>query len=902
MSDDTIDHLNEALSGRYTIERQLGEGGMATVYLAEDVKHHRKVALKVLKPELAAVVGADRFLSEIETTANLHHPHILPLHDSGEANGFLFYVMPYVDGESLRERLDRERQLPVDEAVRIAVALAGALQHAHERGVIHRDIKPANILLQDGQPVMADFGIALAVGAAGGARLTETGLSVGTPYYMSPEQATGDQVIGPASDIYALACVLYEMLVGEPPFPGATAQAVLGKIISGTFTPPSQVRPQIPANVDAALRKALEKLAADRFSTAEAFGKALADPGFRHGVGAEVTAAAGGRWKTLAVAATGSAVALALLALWALMHQGGPGVVSRYAVGLPDGHDISQIFGSNVALSPDGSELVYSGPAADGKGPSQLWLRRRDQLDPTAIPGTVDGISPTFSPDGMSIAFLTQNPPTVKIASLGGAPPITVTTKDVAGAAVTWGVDGNLYYAGQEGLRRVPATGGESVVFSPPDTTKKEIFHAWAQVLPNGKGVLFTVSHAPLTDITQYDLAVADLATGTAKILVRGVFGRYAAPGDLVYVTADGTLLAAPFDQDAMELTGPPVALAQGIGIGTYGSVDLSVANDGTLAYVTGGATSGLARAVWVTRDGAVTPVDPDWEFDPGPPEVGVALSPDGSRLAVKINTESSEDIWVKELDRGPLSRLTFDEATDRRPRWSADGKEIDYISDRAGQFDLWEQPADGTGTPHVLLDLDKAILEARRTPDGKTFLVRLGGQSGGAVTDVRDIVSVHQGDTTTTPVAAEPYDEKAVALSPDGRWVAYESTETGGDEIYVRPFPDVNGGKWQVSTGGGINPVWAHSGREIFYIDGKGRMVAAQVRTQGGFRVGERRPLFSVADRQIFATANYASWDVGPDDRRFMMVQVAAGSGTVPHDLIVVENFFEELKEKVGT
>jgi len=899
MSDDTIDRLNEALSGRYTIERQLGEGGMATVYLAEDVKHHRQVALKVLKPELAAVVGADRFLSEIQTTANLHHPHILPLHDSGEADGFLFYVMPYVDGESLRERLDRERQLPVDEAVRIAVALAGALQHAHERGVIHRDIKPANILLQDGQPVMADFGIALAVGAAGGARLTETGLSVGTPYYMSPEQATGDQVIGPASDIYALACVLYEMLVGEPPFPGATAQAVLGKIISGTFTPPSQVRPQIPANVDAALRRALEKLAADRFSTAESFSKALTDPGFRHGVEATSSTQALGRWKTLATAATGSAVALALLSLWALMHQGGPEVVSRYAVGLPPGQQIIQDFGTNIALSPDGSELVYAGPAADGKGPSQLWLRRRDQLDPTPIPGTVDGISPSFSPDGQSVAFLTQNPVSVKVVSLGGAPPITVTEEDVQGGAVAWGVDGNLYYGGQEGIHQVPSTGGKSVVFTPPDTAKGEIFRAWPQALPNGKGLLFSIMRSPPTDVTQYDLAVADLATGATKILLRGVLGRYAASGDLIYVTADGTLLAAPFDQGAMELTGPPVALAQGIGIGTYGSVGLSVANDGTLAYVTGGTTSGLARAVWVTRDGTVTPVDSSWEFDPGQPEVGVAVSPDGSRLAVKINTASGEDIWVKELDHGPLSRLTFDEAIDRRPRWSGDGKEIDYTSDRAGQYDLWEQPADGTGTPHVLLDLDRAILEAQRTPDGKTFLVRLGGKSG--VTGVRDIVAVHQGDTATTPVAAEPYDEKAVALSPDGRWVAYESTETGDNEVYVRPFPDVNGGKWQVSTGGGINPVWAHSGREIFYVDGKGQMVAAQVQTQSGFRVGERRPLFSTADRQLFATANYASWDVGPDDQRFLMVQLAAGASGVPHELIVVENFFRELKEKVG-
>jgi serine/threonine-protein kinase len=281
MTASPIERLNAALTGRYVIDGELGEGGMATVYLADDLRHERKVALKVLKPELAAVVGADRFLAEIKTTANLQHPHILPLFDSGEADSFLFYVMPFIDGETLRDRLDRERQLPIDEALGIATAVANALHTAHELGVVHRDIKPGNILLSRGQPLVADFGIALAVGSAGGNRLTETGLSVGTPYYMSPEQATGDQVIGPASDTFALACVLYEMLVGEPPYPGATAQAVLGKIIQGVPVSATAVRRSIPLHVDAAIRKSLEKLPADRFTDAHEFAKALSDPSFR---------------------------------------------------------------------------------------------------------------------------------------------------------------------------------------------------------------------------------------------------------------------------------------------------------------------------------------------------------------------------------------------------------------------------------------------------------------------------------------------------------------------------------------------------------------------------------------------------------------------------------------------
>ena len=269
---DATERLNAALEGRYAIERELGEGGMATVYLADDLKHERKVALKVLKPELAAVVGAERFLAEIKTTANLQHPHILPLFDSGEADSFLFYVMPFVEGETLRDRLDREHQLPVHDAVQIATNVAEALDYAHKQGVIHRDIKPDNVLLQSGKPVISDFGIALAVGVAGGGRLTETGLSLGTPQYMSPEQATGDLSVGAASDTYALGCVLYEMLVGEPPYTGSTAQAILGKIIAGEIATATKQRASVPANVDAAIRKALEKLPADRFVGAQDFG------------------------------------------------------------------------------------------------------------------------------------------------------------------------------------------------------------------------------------------------------------------------------------------------------------------------------------------------------------------------------------------------------------------------------------------------------------------------------------------------------------------------------------------------------------------------------------------------------------------------------------------------------
>ena len=354
---DPVARLNAALEGRYAIERELGEGGMATVYLADDLKHERKVALKVLKPELAAVVGAERFLAEIKTTANLQHPHILPLFDSGEADSFLFYVMPYVEGEDLREKLDREHQLPVDDALRIATNMAEALDYAHRQGVVHRDIKPANVLLLDGKPVIADFGIALAVGMAGGGRLTETGISVGTPFYMSPEQATGDQHVGPASDIYSLAAMLYEMLTGDPPYVGSTAQAVLGKIIQGGPASATEIRKSVPANVDAAIRKALETLPADRFAGAQEFANALADPAFRHGDDTARVAAGAGVWNRATIAFASLFLLAAFTAVWALTGRAGgmsePGVTrDRIAIGV---HPRAAF---RAVLTPDGAAII----------------------------------------------------------------------------------------------------------------------------------------------------------------------------------------------------------------------------------------------------------------------------------------------------------------------------------------------------------------------------------------------------------------------------------------------------------------------------------------------------------------------------------------------------------------
>ena len=505
---DAIARLNAALVGRYSIEREVGEGGMATVYLADDLRHQRKVALKVLKSELAAVVGAARFLAEIKTTANLQHPQILPLFDSGEADKFLFYVMPYVEGETLRDRLDRDNQLAVDDAVRIAMALANALDYAHRHGVIHRDIKPGNILIHEGQPLISDFGIALAVGTAGQGRLTETGLSVGTPHYMSPEQATGDQTVGAATDVYALGCVLYEMLVGEPPYTGSTAQAILGKIIQAKPVSASEARRSVPAHVDAAIRKSLEKVSADRFTSAQEFAKALGDPGFRHGNDATVGAVARrGRWNSLSVATAGLAAVFGLGLGWSLLAPEAPPALQparmfEIDIGATQPLGVVGVHTFPV-LAPDGTQLVYAANTGDG---TRLYVRQIDQLEARELPGTDRALAPFFSPDGQWVAFYDPTERNLKKVAVQGGQPL-VLTDAYPPLGGTWLEDGTIVFATQApgsftetgvgaGLFRVPDAGGTAERLTTVDPENGGSYHAWPTALPGGEAVVFTETGA----------------------------------------------------------------------------------------------------------------------------------------------------------------------------------------------------------------------------------------------------------------------------------------------------------------------------------------------------------------------------------------------------------------------
>jgi serine/threonine-protein kinase len=881
---DVIPRLNAALSGRYSIERKLGEGGMATVYLAQDLKHGRKVALKVLKPELAAVVGAERFLAEIRMTASLQHPHILPLFDSGEADKLLFYVMPHVEGESLRSRLDREHQLPVDEAARIATGVAHALDYAHRRGVIHRDIKPANVLMHDGQPVIADFGIALAVSAGGAGRLTETGLSLGTPHYMSPEQATGDQIIGPATDIYALGCVLYEMLVGEPPYTGSTPQAILGKIITAKPVSAAVERKSVPANVDAAIRKALEKFPADRFASAGELAKALADPWFRHGTeGGASGAASRGPWNRLSIGLAALAAVLALTTYWATSDSPRPEpvAVARFDVTPRQDQRLApDEMAVDFALSPDGSRIVYVGVAPGGG--TQLWQRELRDLEAVPVPGSEGAGGPAVSPDGLSVAFTVAG--AIRSVPLRGGPTVTVVSATGAlNNSPAWGSDGSIYFTRVGTIHRVSATGGAPE----PVTALSDGPQGYPHALPDGRGLLLTVmgGYPALSRI-----GVVGPEGGEVREILAGAMARYAETGHVVYATADGTLMAAPFDVERLEVTGPSVALAQGIPVKPSAAAQFALSEAGTLLHGTG---AGAARElVWVSRSGQVEPVDPTWTGDLSYP----ALSSDGTRLAVALSGETSTDVWVKQLDRGPILKLTLEGSRSSYPTWTPDGRSVTFFSDLAGpSFDLWTKRADGSAQAQLELDQETALAESLWSPDGAWLIYR----TDRGVAGQGDIMALRWGaNTDPVPLVATGFAELAPTLSPDGRWMAYVSNETGREEIYVVPFPNASAMKLQVSAGGGTEPVWSRRGGELFYRSGQGDMVALRVETEAAFSAGPTSALFSATEYR--ADVNHRQYDVTPDGERLIMIRPVGG--IAEGALILVQNFFEELRAVAGS
>jgi serine/threonine-protein kinase len=880
-----FDRLAAAVADRYRFERELGQGGMATVYLAEDLKHHRKVAIKVLRPELAAILGAERFLKEIELTANLQHPHILPLFDSGavalgggeaDAPAILYYVMPFVEGETLRAKLSREKQFGIAEAVRITIEIAGALDYAHRHGVVHRDIKPENVLLHDGRALVADFGIALAVRNAGGTRMTETGLSLGTPGYMSPEQATGDRQLDARSDIYSLGCMLYEMLVGEPPHTGPTVQAVIAAVV--TKEPEGVVarRSSVPANVAGAVHQALAKLPADRFETAAEFARALGDPGFTHPTAspAHSLTRATRRAGNPAVLVGLALIALALGALGGWLSRG------RAARAAPSlqfylTSDSLRKIGAAFAISPDGTRLVYYAKTPTG---GMLFEQRLTELDPRPIPGTDDaGEDPSdvfFAPDGQTIGFDAGS--AIRRVRLDGSELATVTPLASGFAGAAWGPDGSIFYSSVDSgiIHRISANGGPATLL-PVHAATGTFFLISPRLLPGGKALLCV----NLAAAGGPRIGVLTLVSGQFKSLRPGLSPAYLPSGHLVYGTEDGSVMIQPFDAGRADTTGPASRLAQNVTV--YYSVIMSyaVSDPGLLVYLS--RRAGEARLAVFARDGSAMRLSGASRF------WVPRISPDGRRVvygAYGTGSSNSADLWTYDLALKTDQRLTSGGQAGRDyndPTWSPDGRRIAISavdSGSQGTKNLYLMPSDGSGPPVRLLDRPGDQWPSDWTRDGKYLLFTDTPPSGSRSIWLAPIA----GAEAPRPVVKTNYNAQGGRLSPDGRWLAYDSDETGQSEVYVQPFPGP-GPRLRVSLAGGQTPVWSRSGKELFYLS-RNQLLAVEVKPGAEFAVGTRNMLFQAS----FAGGVLAPYDVTPDGQRFV---VSVTPETSNH-LAVVTNF----------
>jgi len=702
--------------------------------------------------------------------------------------------------------------------------------------------------------------------------------------------------------VYSLASVLYEMLAGQPPHLGGTAQAIILKIVTEDVAPVTKLRKSVPANVAAALGTALEKVPADRFATAREFAEALADPGYRSRATSMEGSAPGAHWWGGHVALAGWLLWTLTLAaggwLWPRSRSGVHEPVRRYALQVSEPAAVTSDGPGVLALSPDGSRIAYLGGAATG--PQQLWMRDRDQLHAHPVAGTDGARLVSWSPDGRRLAFVT--PGVLKVVALDGAPPTVVTDSlAVAGGGTAWGPDGVIYSAGGfdpagPGIVSYPVTGGAATVRTRIDTTQHEFAHVNPAVLPNNRGLLFSVWYGP-TRPNDTKIAVLDLKTDKYRVLQAGLRARYLTTGYLLIARTDGSLLSVPFDQDKLEVTGAAIPVITGVASSAGYVVNYDVSDAGTLVYYAGEPrdVKETVRPVWVTRDGVATPVDSGWTFD-RPFNGGMSLSPDGRRLAVAIAGQPTSDIWIKQLDHGPLSRLTVGDFVKYRPTWSPDGETVAYFVDPGNNnASIYEKRADFSGTAKQLLGSDKALAEALWSPDGHWMVVR-------TTLPTRDILAFQPGvDTSLTPIVTSArFDDRAASLSPDGRWIAYESDETGRGEIYVRPFPQAeSGGRRQISSAGGDEPLWSHSGREIFYRVASGEMMAVPVTTTPTFAPGTPHALFPA--REYAHGPSYRAYDVSPDDRRFLMLSPVSDSvAAAPNRLVVVEHWFEELKAKM--
>ncbi len=895
--------------GPYEILSAIGAGGMGEVYRARDTRLDRVVAIKVLPAHLAdEPERRERFEREARTIASLNHPHICVLHDIGRQDGIDFLVMEYLEGETLAQRL-LKGPLPLEQVLQYAIEIADALDKAHRKGVTHRDLKPGNIMLTKSGTKLLDFGLAklrqdaapaipfsqLPTATAKDA-VTQEGTILGTLQYIAPEQLEAKGADA-RTDIFAFGSVVYEMAAGKRAFEGKSRASVISAIMSSEPQPMSSLQPMTPPALDRVVKTCLAKDADDRWQTAadvtkqlEWIAESASQVSSLPTAPAKGIRALGRRALLLSLGALLLVAAIASLAVWSLKPSP-PRLVTRTVITLPPGQQLAVAGPDNglaVALSPDGTHLAYV--AIQGKT-QQLYLRAMDSLEAKSIPGTEGAANPFFSLDGQWLGFFAGGK--LKKVSVSGGAALTLGDANAPRGA-SWGSQGMIAFATPQAgvLQQVSEAGGTPQALTRLE--KGETDHGWPDFLPGGKAVLFAGGTGS-AGWTSAQIAIQSVRTSERRNLIQGAtHPRYALSGHLVYAQG-GSLMAVPFDPQRLTVTGAAVPVVEGVLQSTStGAAQYSFSATGSLVYVSGAVQATTQRRlVWVSRNGAEQPL----AAAPMRAYRAPRLSPDGRRITLVIDEQETQ-VWLYDLSRETLTRLTFEGNDNVFPVWTPDGKRIAFGSNKQGQGNLFWQRADGSGGLERMTTSEYPQAPMSWSPNGQLLSFVQANPTTGF-----DIWMLRMGDASASsgqvrkaqPFLQTRYNEGAARFSPDGRWLAYVSDESGRREIYVQPYPGP-GGKWQISTEGGTEPVWNPNGRELFFRRGE-KMMSVDIATQPSFAAGKLRLLFEGPYQPLPAATNF---DVSPDGQRLLMLKPSAAAEAAPTQINVVLNWFEELKQKV--
>jgi eukaryotic-like serine/threonine-protein kinase len=883
--------------GAYKILALLGRGGMGVVYRARDERLRREVAIKVLPASLAH--DADRlrrFEQEAHATSALNHPNILTIYDIGAHEGAPFIVAELLEGEELRAQLE-SGALPARRALEYALQITQGLAAAHEKGIVHRDLKPENLFVtKDGRVKILDFGLAklgppqpgvVDTGAPTQKRLTDPGVVMGTVGYMAPEQVRGQETDHRA-DIFAFGVILYEMLSGQRPFRGDSAIEVMNAILKEEPPELGETNAKISPQIEKLVRRCLEKKPERRFQTTYDLGFALEALSTSSGARLETQAAlpvvsdSVGLSGVFGQARLAWAVTAALLlaplgVIWAYFTRqpATDARVMKFSILPPEQERVG-----GIALSPDGRRLTFT--AMDSTGKSRLYLRPLDALAAQPLAGAGNALYPFWSPDSRFIGFFAEGK-LKKIAASGGPPQVICNALAPRGGA--WNRDDVIIFTAgtNEGLSRVSSAGGDPSVLTTPDRSRMEYSHRWPQFLPNGRSFLYFTNAAP--ESRGVYLGSLD-SKETRRLLLTDSSGIYAPPGYLLFWRA-GTLLAQAFDQQKLALTGEPFPIAEQVGVTEAGGflTYVTVSQNGVLASHPG--SSEKVQLAWFDRGGKQTGVISSRAEYRNP-----ALSPDGKRMAFdSIDPQMvNRDVWALEFARGTTSRLTSDPATDSFPVWSPDGSHVVFSSNRNGlSSDLYQKAASGAGSDELLLKSGSPTVPTDWSQDGRFILYQ------SIDPKARENIGVLplEGDRQPFPLLQTEFSEQQARFSPNGKWFAYTSDESGATQVYVQSFP-ASGAKWPVSTGGGDQPRWRRDGRELFYLAADGKLMAVDVKTDGAFEAGVPRPLFET--HSPFAAGPFAINYVTTADGQGFLVRLAVEQSSTP-PITVVVNWAAEVK-----